>query len=233
MTEAEWLACDDPERMFPNRREVTDERKMRLFGCACCGRIWSLLPNESRDALGVAERYADGLATRADRDRAFSQAEAVAFDRGQPWAPDPATFATHAAADAIFVRSVTGRTASSVSSTAASAAACAEADKGPDSEYDTAFENAHRKELAEQAKLIRDIFGNPFRPVTLEPLWLTFDVQALARGIYDNKAFDRMPILADALQDAGCDNTDVLGHCRGAEPHVRGCWVVDMLLEKA
>ena len=57
-------------------------------------------------------------------------------------------------------------------------------------------------------------------------------VVALARGIYDEKAFDRMPILADALQDAGCDNDDVLSHCRGGGPHVRGCWVVDLLLGK-
>jgi hypothetical protein len=83
------------------------------------------------------------------------------------------------------------------------------------------------------AHLLHDIFGNPFRPVALDPAWLTSDVLALARGIYDERAFDRMPILADALQDAGCDSADVLGHCRSAGPHVRGCWVVDLLLGKA
>ena len=67
----------------------------------------------------------------------------------------------------------------------------------------------------------------------MKPAWLTSDVLLLARGIYDDKAFDRMPILADALQDAGCTNEDVLNHCRGDGPHVRGCWVVDMLLGKA
>jgi hypothetical protein len=86
----------------------------------------------------------------------------------------------------------------------------------------------------EQAALLRDIFGNPFRPVTLNPAWLTSDVLALARGIYDDRAFDRMPILADALQDAGCDNDDVLTHCRDAAlAHVRGCWVVDLVLGKS
>ncbi len=81
--------------------------------------------------------------------------------------------------------------------------------------------------------MLRDIFGNPFRPVALDPAWLTADVLALARGIYDERAFERMPILADALQDAGCDNSDVLNHCRGAaQVHVRGCWVVDLLLGK-
>ncbi|MBA4192545.1 MAG: hypothetical protein C0467_31645 [Planctomycetaceae bacterium] len=76
---------------------------------------------------------------------------------------------------------------------------------------------------------MREVYGNPFRPVTIEPSWLTSDVVALATGIYAEKAFDRMPILADALQDAGCDNTEILGHCRGPGPHVRGCWLVDLL----
>ena len=80
--------------------------------------------------------------------------------------------------------------------------------------------------------LARDIFGNPFRPAALDPSWLTSTVVTLARGIYEERAFDRMPILADALQDAGCDNEDVLNHCRGPGPHVRGCWVVDLVLGK-
>ena len=83
-----------------------------------------------------------------------------------------------------------------------------------------------------QRSLLFDIFGNPFRPVAIDPDWLTSTVVALARGIYDDRAFDRLPILADALQDAGCENADVLTHCRGDGPHVRGCWVVDLLLGK-
>jgi hypothetical protein len=82
------------------------------------------------------------------------------------------------------------------------------------------------------AKRARCIFGNPFRPATLDPSWRTETVVALARGIYDDRAFDRLPILADALQDAGCDNDDVLNHCRDAYPHARGCWVVDLVLGK-
>ena len=78
------------------------------------------------------------------------------------------------------------------------------------------------------------ILGNPFRPVAFDPAWRTLDVVALARGIYAERAFDRMPILADALQDAGCNNDDLLNHCRDtATPHARGCWVVDLVLEKA
>jgi hypothetical protein len=79
---------------------------------------------------------------------------------------------------------------------------------------------------------LRDIFGNPFRPVTADPRWLTSTAVALARTIYTDRAFDRLPILADALEDMGCDNADVLTHCRGDGPHVRGCWVTDLVLGK-
>ncbi|MCE9568125.1 MAG: hypothetical protein K8U57_39485 [Planctomycetes bacterium] len=81
--------------------------------------------------------------------------------------------------------------------------------------------------------MLRDIFGNPFRPVVLDPNWLTSTVVALARQMSESRDFTTMPILADALQDAGCDNDEVLAHCRGPGPHVRGCFVVDLLLGKA
>ena len=84
----------------------------------------------------------------------------------------------------------------------------------------------------DQAALFRDIFGNPFRPVTFSPVWRTDTALALARQMYDAREFSAMPILADALQDAGCDNDDILNHCRGPGPHVRGCWVVDLVLGK-
>jgi hypothetical protein len=80
--------------------------------------------------------------------------------------------------------------------------------------------------------LIRDIVGNPFRPVAVDPVWLTDSAVGLAQAIYDDRAFDRLPILADALQDAGCENADILDHCREEGPHVRGCWVVDLVLGK-
>ena len=80
--------------------------------------------------------------------------------------------------------------------------------------------------------LLRDIFGNPFRPVACSPEWRTSTVLALAAQMYESRDFSAMPILADALQDAGCDNADVLDHCRGAGHHVRGCWCVDQILGK-
>src|SRR5262245_49415618 len=88
------------------------------------------------------------------------------------------------------------------------------------------------QERVAQADLLRDIFGNPFRPVALDPSWLTSTVNALARQMYESRDFSAMPILADALQDAGCDSDDILDHCRGPGPHVRGCWVVDLVQGK-
>jgi hypothetical protein len=83
-----------------------------------------------------------------------------------------------------------------------------------------------------QAELLREIIGNPFRPVALDPAWRTPTVVALASQMYESRDFGAMPILADALQDAGCDNEEVLHHCRGPGPHVRGCWVLDLVLGK-
>jgi hypothetical protein len=95
----------------------------------------------------------------------------------------------------------------------------------------TAF-NTCLSQWSAQSALIRDIFGNPFRPIALDPRWRSADVVGLARGIYDERAFDRMPLLADALMDAECDDEQVIGHCRSEGPHIRGCSVVDLVLGK-
>ncbi len=83
--------------------------------------------------------------------------------------------------------------------------------------------------------LIRDVFGNPFQPSSISPLARARNnctILKLAQGIYTDNAFDRLPILANALEDAGCDNANILAHCRGGGEHVRGCWVVDLILGK-
>jgi hypothetical protein len=85
---------------------------------------------------------------------------------------------------------------------------------------------------ARAISLIYDIFGNPFRPVTFDPRWRTSDLVGLAQAIYEDKAFERMPIVGDALMDAGCEEEQIIAHCRGEGPHVRGCWVVDIILDK-
>jgi len=81
--------------------------------------------------------------------------------------------------------------------------------------------------------LLRDIFGNPFRPVAFSPEWRTTTAVAIAQGMYDSRDFGHMPVLADALQDAGCEVPEIIDHCRGPGPHVRGCWVVDGILGKS
>jgi hypothetical protein len=83
-----------------------------------------------------------------------------------------------------------------------------------------------------QAALLRDVVGNPFRCASVGSSFVTANVLSIARAIYADRAFDRLPILADALEDAGCDQADILEHCRGPGPHVRGCWVVDLVLGK-
>jgi hypothetical protein len=87
--------------------------------------------------------------------------------------------------------------------------------------------------ITECCSLVRDIFGNPFRPVAFSPEWRTTTAVAIAQGMYESRDFGPMPLLADALQDAGCEQPDILDHCRGPGPHVRGCWVVDGVLGKS
>jgi hypothetical protein len=83
-----------------------------------------------------------------------------------------------------------------------------------------------------QSALARDIFGNPFRPVAFDPTWRTDIASRIASTMYESRNFSAMPILADALEEAGCDSVDILLHCREPGTHVRGCWVVDLVLGK-
>ena len=94
------------------------------------------------------------------------------------------------------------------------------------------WDRGRDQETVSQIGLARDIFGNPFRSVAFDPVWRSDTAVSLARHMYESRDFSAMPILADALQDAGCDNADILDHCRGPGPHVRGCWVVDLVLGK-
>ena len=102
--------------------------------------------------------------------------------------------------------------------------------------YENIIDNTFRSERLAQACIVRDIFGNPFCPVIVDPTWLARQEAAVARiaqTIYDERRFADMPILADALEEAGCTDADILNHCRQPGEHVRGCWVVDLLLGKS
>ena len=219
MTEAEWLAGNDPKRMLGTLRVSADPRRLRLFACACARRVLPLLTDpEGEQIVQTAERFADGLVSAEEFGRAGATALGVS-DRAAERAGYTISEETFLA-DALV--SLTGRDPSGASELVP--------------RYVRDAHLAHERastEASAQSGLVRDIFGNPFRPVTADPAWLTSTVVALAHGVYDERAFDRLPILADALQDAGCDHADLLDHCRDADLHARGCWVVDLLLGKA
>src|SRR5262245_5812860 len=230
MTESEWLASNDPgpmahwiirpwiersEPLYPGA-----ERRFRLFTCACCRRIWDQLTDErSRKVVEVAEAFADGLATGHQRARAYTAAGRVVEKASGRW-----PYAAAECAQKIIVHA-----ARALGRQAAPAAASGRYSRRPGQGAKPLTPEAER---AHQASILRDIFGNPFGPVALDPRWLTSNVVDLSRTIYEERAFDRLPILADALMDAGCTEEEVLSHCRGPGPHVRGCWVVDLLLGK-
>jgi hypothetical protein len=204
MTESEWLSCTAPDDMLKAFGKGLSARKMRLFACACCRRIWDRLKDErSRRAVEVAERYADGLVTHADLKRAWNEAAEVGRKRSTNWsAEEAATLAAHPARSC-----VTGAVRSAAW--------------------------AVRGEAAAQAALLRDLLGNPFRPVAVDPAWLTWDdgsVVKLARAIYDERRWQDLPVLADALEEVGCGDAAILEHCRRPVEHARGCWLVDLCL---
>ncbi len=219
MTELKWLNCTDPLDLLMFLKGKESERKLRLFACACCRRNWaSLIDNRSRDAVEKAEEYADDLLDSESWYAAWNAAREAA-NSPHILRQHPLNYAAQAAFD------TTRQKASSAVSHAVTSFW-----KMLGSIYEKTPEGL--EERIEQCRLFREIVGNPFRPITLIPSCLTSTVLALATGIYIEKAFDRMPILDDALQDAGCDNEDILNHCRQPGGHVKGCWVVDLILSK-
>ena len=259
MTEQEWLECIDPFKklcLFRGRLRNRFNRKIRLFACACCRRIWDHFVDErSRKAVEVAERYADGGATDEELSAASTaagQAYGEVFEKvgkvgaciewAAVYAAHPIPF--HGARNVVWMaatfRSFEIRTKRPHESDEVRQFPCTlTKNTGPLSsvlgKWNVKRLNKPQATGAEkpiQIELLKDIFGNPFHPVTLNPAWLTPSVVNLAQAIYDDRAFARMPDLADALHEAGCDNDEILSHCRGPGPHVRGCWVVDLLLGK-
>lgn len=223
MTEREWLACAGPDPMLEFLWRKAGDRKLRLFQVACCRRVWDSMPEDCREAVLVAERFADGEAGDGRR---------RAAQKRMARCPNPADLLEVNARDAALRANEktvgrSGRSFLGVAVVAGEAASRAAGGRGK-----AAYKAAYRAEEEAEARLLRCIAGNPFRPVALDPAWLTSTVMELARGIYAERAFDRLPILADALQDAGCGSADVLTHCREPGPHARGCWVVDLLMGK-
>jgi len=236
MTEVEWLAGDDPFAMLGSLRGRSSDRKLRLFAVACCQRLLGKVRLHPWYAhgVGMAERYAEGTATAEELERVrhypppeWCRRHAPRFDQkdvaGQ--SVRVTKLAINACWNAMEVED--GILIADGASTNAAWAATQPEGVMPDDGIRAARLAAER---AVQANILRDIAGNPFRPETTDSAWLTPTVVRLASGIYADLAFDRLPILADALEEAGCDRLDILTHCRGPGPHVRGCWVVDLTL---
>jgi hypothetical protein len=244
MTEAEWLRSADPEAMLKLLKGKVGERKLRLFACACCRRIAHLLRDErSRITVEIIERYADGEATERRLTAARIGTQALLNEMvGKVW--DNYSIASEAGCTARDAAERCPEQAARDTVLRAAAALALETVgpcpfDTPDLVHHVTWRSAHRdawqKACQELCGLLREVVGNPFRPPDLSPLCLTWNdatVPRIAQAIYDERAFDRLPILADALEDAGCNDADLLNHCRGDGWHVRGCWAVDLLLEK-
>jgi hypothetical protein len=237
MTEAEWLGCEEPDTLLMFLRGRASSRKNRLLGVAFCRCVSHLLFDwRARDAIEIAETYADGLASPEEM-RTISEAVGDAYVTMPNPAPvnsePPLSFKAKSVA-LQSTRFVTQDTDDYLLSCCRCTYLAMLRDgflhTEPGEECD-----AYTTAPQVQCSLIHEIFGNPFRrPILADTLlaWGRGTIPMLAQGIYYERAFDRLPILADALEDAGCDNADILAHCRGPGPHVRGCWVVDLLLGK-
>jgi hypothetical protein len=211
MTEAQWLATKDPTKLLAEVRRKAGDRKVRLFFCACARLAWDILDDVCRKAVEAAERFADGKLT-LPRLRARENAAWTLVPRGE-----------EKGAEVCAIK-----------------IAWQSAYHPPEADPATFLRRAgramrRRNHRATLVTLLRDVFGNPFRPLTADPSWLSWrdgTVQNLAATIYDEQAFERMPILGDALEEAGCTDGVLLEHCRGPGPHVRGCWALDALLNR-
>ncbi len=222
ITEEEWLTSESHMLLTYFVAERMSVRKLRLADVAQCRRIEQhFVDAHSWYVLRVCEAHADGLASDADLVEARSRAEA-AYQAILPHSNE--RLDEFIAALQLVLATDTGpRLRMNVDMIDIALFA---------PETPGLVSPERRAANIAEAELARDIFGNPFRPVAFDPSWRTETVVALASAIYAERAFDRLPILADALEEAGCDHPDVLSHCRGLGPHARGCWVVDGVLGK-
>jgi hypothetical protein len=231
------------------------ERKGILYVCGGLRTLWALLYHDgSRNAVEVAERAVDGAATEDEVMGANAGAEGAGYGcdfdprfirqymAGGDYSPGVRRLVEMGVFTEAGLRAVVSEGAEVIGDQAVvdrlnNAAHIAE--HGTETNNLGWCEGGASKHLTQHLAaepdwpggwLVREVFGNPFRPIAFHPSWLTPTAVGIARGVYDDRAFDRLPILADALQDAGCEDEQVLAHCRGGGPHVRGCWVVDGVL---
>jgi hypothetical protein len=225
MNEQEWLACEDPALMLCHLRAVASARKLRLLVCACCRAFFAVVRNEhSRKAVKAAERYADGEVgpdklgyARASAGRAAQTARRPRRHQSQTTEDYALWLVTWAVAEDVGRGVWSG---SGAHWTLSAARRLGLLDKVP----------------LDEPQLLRCVFGNPFCPVTLDRAWLTPTVVSLTQAAYGERLMPsgeldvaRLAVLADALEDAGASG-QLVEHLRSAGPHVRGCWVLDLIL---
>jgi hypothetical protein len=243
MTEAEWLVCTDPSPMLDYMRSKASDRKLRLFACACCRHVWDWLMDErSRQAIEAAEQYADGLTSDENLNINYNAARAARsiIKRTIPQGGSSPPFCAARAAEKIVETAVESVIAAVGWVT--SAVGFQAIPDPANGDFDNAYEAILYFQSFHACPLLQDIFGNPFRPVTLKPAilsWHDGTIPRIAQSIYKERQFPagtfepaRMSELADALIDAGCDNKELFLHCRSKGPHVRGCWPIDLILGK-
>jgi hypothetical protein len=224
MAEQEWLDSSDPARLLELVRSTIHARKLRLFAVACCRRIYHILTDpRSRELVDLAEQIADDGSARDRAGPIVDRAREVAYKAFGP---------------------LTGMMEELEGLMINDQAACVVVFFLIWRMENEAFRNTFAVmrytasrfpgdgETQQQCILLRCVVGNYFLPVTIDPTWLTPTVQSLAESIYTDRAFDRLPILADALEEAGCHQPDILNHCRQPGDHVRGCWALDLVLGK-
>jgi hypothetical protein len=237
MTEAEWLACTDSTPMLEflrSSRKLSD-RKWRLFAVACC-RLFPdcLAVDAARAAVETSERYADGQANGEDLSRARSAAHDAGWKargcaEGQPTSPEDTARGPERPTEELVRRLFFIAFMTNTSQRLRS-------DDMPMLRTDPLL-------VRSSPLLLRDVVANPFRPPpAVDPsslAWGGGTVPRLAAAAYEGRALPsgvldaaRLAVLADALEEAGCDNADIQGHLRGPGPHVRGCWCVDLILCK-
>jgi hypothetical protein len=227
MDESEWNRCSDPEPMLalllPNEKAL--QRQLRSFAFGCCRRLWDTMPPEGRQLLEAVEAFAEGQVPRHERDAAVAAFRRVQGRFGSDTPLLRAVYGSKGTDSCVWtVRTV---------ATNAAAATGVQGDRSVQSPGSIA-------ERAAQAALLRDHFGPlPFRPVPIDAAWLAWNggtVRQLAQAAYQERELPsgtldvgRLGVLADALEEAGCTQAELLRHLRGPGPHVRGCWVIDLL----
>jgi hypothetical protein len=222
VNEQEWETSTELTAMMASLgiRGGTSERKLRLFAAACCRCAWSLLIDErSRAAVEAAECYADGLLGEEEREAAFRAACDASGDvRRGVWPETTLRFRRARDPDSVF--------------RATCLAAFASGSRAGDIQMYLRSDNVDLPEGKVRCQMLRCIFGPPVQSVALSASSLTPTAVALACSIYEERDFACLPVLADALEDAGCTRWELLGHLRAPGRHSLGCWSLDTVLGK-